>query len=605
MDILKVTSSLNTRNSTLAIHQHVNTNEVFNIVDLSKITKANDRSEEFRQTDNSDSNSSYNIRPEINIPTKTLFSTQILKNLLNEDFIALLQNSTSPETINTFNDFCKNIFLDENTMLNDLLLQEKGQTRFNGEFFDSLRTIYYNTNSKELQSSIVNLLKNISLLSSQESIIESVKNNLLFLSDKMIINPNLSENLNTLADKFLPESMFTDFENLISETAKLLDLASNSIIATDDCKDLINLIKYNLTKLNNNPEHIKSSFENILNLIDNESVKEMLKLQFSHFLQGNAFSELSKKALLSNDTNFADIDKTVYNLSDKIQSFLSSLSTDNIIKQLEILAPIINESALDSSDTNNSVPLEIINIKKILSQIIPTNASDELSQILENFSSTKDLNALINRLQFILNNINDTDVKLLLQKLLNISLTNLTKSSEINYQPPASTQYLVDFLAKTLNNDNFPLLGIVDPDTLVQSMLTCPGVFTPLLHYVLPVKNEYLQAFGEVWINNPTIESGEPNTDNINHIFLTFDIDNVGIFEMELFTQRKNIDISLKCPHSLSKLLVSVKPTVRALINKQGYSLAALNISELTHVRNLNDVFPHLKERRKGINAKA
>ena len=176
-------------------------------------------------------------------------------------------------------------------------------------------------------------------------------------------------------------------------------------------------------------------------------------------------------------------------------------------------------------------------LRDMLNLILPENMSEEVSSFLKNFNDTKDLNALVNRLSYMLNNIDSYEIKVSLSKIMNELLTALSFSDDVTYNQPSSLDYLSDFLSKTLNNENIAHLGIVEPNGLVHSMLTAPGVFTPLLHYVLPVQIGDLKTFGEVWIDNKTLETGEKS--DSHHIFLTFDIEHIGVFELEMFTYAK------------------------------------------------------------------
>lgn len=602
MDILKVSSSLNTKNP-LPVHQHVDTAENFNIADLTKITKTNTRSEEFRQTDDSKSNDGFDISNQLNIPTKSLYSADVLKNLLSDDFLKLLTNSTSPDTVNTFNEFSKNIFLDESSLSGDMQLQQKSQTCFEGSLFDSLRTIYYKTKTGDVKSLIVNMLKNIASLSSQESIVLSVKNNIIYLSQLLKTSPSLSQSVLQLAEKFTLKNLESDYYNIKDTAYKILESASKSIIATDEIKELINLIKYNLSKYNDNPALLQKSFENILKTISDKDVEALLKEQYSQFLSQFHTSPAARKQLLSSDNNFKLLDSITYSLSDNINKHLISQPLSDTLKQLQIFSSLINKTNTNQSSTD-IIFKNIELIKSVLKSVSPNSCATDVEKLADSLVSSKDLDSLIQRLQYIIDNTTDNDVQLMLSKLLNPLLTNLSQCDSLSYHPPSSLQYLCDFLNKALGNENIPLLGIVDPDTLVSSMLTSPGFFTPLLHYVLPLQCYNLQAFGEVWINNPTIEKGEPNDDNINHIFLTFDINNVGIFELELKTLYKNIGITLFFPPSLSKIMTVVKSNIKQIIKNNGYNVSSINVSELRKVRTLPEVFPHLNERRKGINAK-
>ena len=191
-----------------------------------------------------------------------------------------------------------------------------------------------------------------------------------------------------------------------------------------------------------------------------------------------------------------------------------------------------------------------------------------------------------------------------LATILNNVLTELSKSPDVIYRQRTSMENIANFLAKALNNENINHLGIVNPNTLVQSMLTAPGVFTPLLHYVLPVQIEDLRAFGELWVDNNASENASDNEENSNHIFINIDVENIGIFELELFSQNNNLHVSLFCPKDFVKNFSNIKNVVEQIATQSGYTLKSTKVEPLIKVRTLVDVFPRIAERRAGLNVK-
>ena len=72
---------------------------------------------------------------------------------------------------------------------------------------------------------------------------------------------------------------------------------------------------------------------------------------------------------------------------------------------------------------------------------------------------------LANRLSFILNSLENQQVKNSLATILNNVLTELSKSPDVIYRQPTSMENIANFLAKALNNENISHLGIVNPNT--------------------------------------------------------------------------------------------------------------------------------------------
>ena len=152
-DMLKITSLVNPKNYTMPTRPLAQSDAVFNLVDLTKVIKTNDRTQEFRQTENSTSEPNPNVlkSAELNISKSPSFSTNLLKGLLSEEFISQIMQSGSPDMINEFNEFAKNIFIQSENITADLATQHKGATSFNGEIFDILRQIASGTEAPDIK----------------------------------------------------------------------------------------------------------------------------------------------------------------------------------------------------------------------------------------------------------------------------------------------------------------------------------------------------------------------------------------------------------------------------------------------------------------------
>ncbi len=604
-DLLRITQLVNPKNYTNASRPIAQSDTIFNLVDLTKIIKTNDKTQDFRQTNNStaEPNPNFVSDMELNISKSPSFSTSLLKGILSDDFVNQILQSGSPEVINEFNEFARNIFLQGDGIATDLATQQKGATSFNGEIFDIIRQLSAENNTPEVKSAIAQFLKSAFTLQSQNSLITSLSISFAYLSSALFPSKNLSLQLFEMAQQLAKPDSALNFSQLKEQALKLLDQVSNSLIATDKIKNLVSLLKYNISRFNDNPSTLEKSFENMLRHLPDGDLKEQLKGAFLKFTQGNSIPELAKRALNTDNQNYANTDKSTFKLSDMAKEFTQHFSPENFNNELNTVAQQLAKM-IDNNGKHPTISLgdATASLKDMLNLVLPQNAENEVSQFLENFNQTKDLNALVNRLSYILNNIDSYEIKSSLSQIMNNLLTALSHSDDVVYNQPSSMDYLASFLSKTLNNENIVHLGIVEPHGLVHSMLTAPGVFTPLLHYVLPVKIGDVKSFGEIWIDNKTVETGEES--DSNHIFISFDIEHVGVFELEMQTDKKNINVNLYCPHGLEKYFSTLKPQFVEVAKKAGYSINSSSIRPLIKVRNLVDVFPRISERRSGLNVK-
>ncbi len=448
-----------------------------------------------------------------------------------------------------------------------------------------------------MKNAISSFLRNFSTLSSQNEILGSISSNLKYLSEIMSPSKSISNSLLDLSNLFSKDNAGINFPALKQQALQILEQAGNSLIATDKITSMISLIKYNLSRFSDNPNLLTQSFNSILSNMTSESMKQKFTDAFEKFIEGSSIPYPTKDALLEGNNNYINSDKLTHeialSLTNRKIPDAEALNNSDIIKLIK---------QLGENDTLN-VTEGTSKIRQLLEMIIPSDKSHQLNQILSSFEQTKDLNSLINRIRCIINSVSDIGSKELLAENLNKILTSLSNSSEVIYQKPTTLATLVDFMAKSLGNENIKYLGMVDPNTLIQNMLTAPGVFTPLMHYVLPVQIEDLRAFGELWVDKDADDSsGGEGKDN--HMFLSFDIENVGLFELEITNHNKDLNVSLFCPKEFVKPLSVIKSSIQNIAFSKGYKISNTKIDALIVPRTLTQVFPEIAERRSGLNVK-
>lgn len=592
-DMLKITAAQTVKSYASPSKPLADSNTVFNLADLGKIVKTNDRSSEFRETENtfaSDQNAILNN--ELKLAKDTSFLSKILSDFIGQDGI-LSQEQIPDASSKEFNEFVKNIFLSGESLTDDLVAQEKGVTTFKGELFSMLRNLLASSNSEEATNSISCFLRSFATLSSQKEILNSISANLKSLSQLLSPSKTLSENLLNISKLFASDKANINFESLKGQAIELLNSASTSLIVTDKMSNLISLIKYNLSRFSDNPNTLMSNFNDILSLVTDEATKQHLTNAFEKMLEGSNIPFPTKAALLAENNSYLSSDKLTFQIAESIEkneiAMAEGFKNNTVIE----LVNLLNES--ESIDLNDGVQ----KIKDLLSLIVPKENQEQLSELLDKFKDTKDLNSLINRIRYMLNQVSSQSAKEQLASSINKILTALSHSPDITYQPPTSLETLVEFMQKSLGNQNIKYLGMVDPNALIQNMLTAPGVFAPLMHHVIPFKLDDMRSFGELWIDPDCDDSNSDKKSS--HFFLTFDIENQGLFELEIFSSDTDLDISLYCPKKFVKPLSAVKQSIQTVALAKGFNIKASKVSELKKAHTLTQIFPSVEKRRSGL----
>ena len=170
----------------------------------------------------------------------------------------------------------------------------------------------------------------------------------------------------------------------------------------------------------------------------------------------------------------------------------------------------------------------------------------------------------------------------------------------LNTNPATVIDRITELLELEVTHSN--VLGLTHEkiENIVISLLSSPSNFIPLLHFVLPMQSELLQAYSECWID---VESKE----NIQliHVLCAIEIQSLGHFEVEIWQTDDRIKCEVFCP---PELVEGFKPMVHILskrILESSYKLDHVQVKDLVQARSLLDVFSHLNELQNGINVYA
>ena len=173
-------------------------------------------------------------------------------------------------------------------------------------------------------------------------------------------------------------------------------------------------------------------------------------------------------------------------------------------------------------------------------------------------------------------------------------------------QKSSSIQALTDFVEKNINHPALKSIDSFNASNLLQSMINAPGVMTPLAHYILPVQVENTHAFGELWVDNNDDSGATGNGGGKHHhLFLTFDVDTYGRFEVDVYANDNTVRVSLLHPSTFTRNVGSVVEKINRIVATTHYSVSDFQTGVLKEPHNLTQIFPKLSERRAGLNVKA
>ncbi|MCM1419593.1 MAG: hypothetical protein NC084_12715 [Bacteroides sp.] len=170
----------------------------------------------------------------------------------------------------------------------------------------------------------------------------------------------------------------------------------------------------------------------------------------------------------------------------------------------------------------------------------------------------------------------------------------------------SSIRALTDFVARNINHPALKSVDSFNASNLLQSMINAPGVMTPLSHFILPIRVEDTRAFGELWVDNDN-ESSEKSEGGEKrfHMFLTFDVDAFGRFEVDVYAGDTSMNVSLLHPPSFGRNIDRMIEKIHRVAAGAGYTINRFETGVLKKPHNLTQIFPKLIERRSGLNVQA
>lgn len=608
-ELLRVTTPVNQKDYSYNQNSKFQTQEQqqFELGNVDQVNRANERDEQLGEQNLKDQAGAGQLQFRGAFAKDPAMSAVLLKGLIGNSALSALQSSGNAELLNKITEFASEVLLSPENVTDDILRQQGEATIFNGELWTELKNMLSGLQGTslgdEMTGAIIDFMKATAAAEAREGILTSISASLRYLANEAAQSREIVDLLMQTADKLNAGN----FSEVKGDILALVNYLESSLLLNDKTQNLLSLITYNLSRFSGNTSSVGDSFQAIVSMAPDAETADKLGVLFTKFIEKSKLPSDVKLTAL-NDSPSASAQRSMTMLTERI-----AIAVNYGVKKLspEQLANILNDVVgnkgngetfpMDPAVNTRTEPFGTPALRKIFSQLLPDNMKGALNTLLRSFETSKDLNSLIDRLSVIINKVEDMDGKVALAQSVNLILTDMAQAAGINYQPPTTMENMLDFLLKNINDPSLKSLSAMDHSEMIQGLLTAPGVFTPLLHFLVPMNLDGLKAFGELWADPDAGKDPDTGEDG-KHLFLCFEIEEAGYFEMDVYAMGKNINIALMCPAGTERDYASLKNTIPVLASACGYNAEKMMIEPLKRRRELNRVFPKLNERRSGFN---
>lgn len=601
---------------------------------------------------------------QVQVAKDPTLAVETLKDLLNIEVLnqALINGHT--ELYGKLEDLAASLYVKPEELVQEIQNQEQQNTMFSGhEFYDVLREVAKTTTDPTTKELIGNLLKSINFAQNKNEILGALRANMKFLSEYFSPNEKLSAKLLNLSQEWGAEDAEKYFDYLKGETLTVLKDVSGSLLNDERTQMLIPLIVHNLSRYNNSPYMCKEYFSLLMSRISSGTLRESLKNSFNRLYsaifnkekmtspqtpqtqQGRTAEEqtvplanyttnssqnqpLSGNSTEKNTTFTADSDKIQRNDENTPAEISENAEDEPEVPELTGYHRYLNESMsqksfmtlLRQSGYNIEQQLAAYSrgkqtgfqtLENLVKGLFAEDETGEYAQqFSQDFSKLHTIQEVIDKLNEMLRAMPDMPIRERLYGAFVDVIDKMALKNELpqhGVRPPVSSTLdsLTDFIQENINHPALKSLDSFNAANLLQSLLNAPGVFTPLAHYILPLDVDGTKAFGELWVdndeNNP---NNTPGTQRNYHLFLTFDIESIGRFEVDLYALGDEVNLALLYPPRFEKQIEPMKDRINKVVRNVGYTTRTFETAPLKAPHNLTEIFPKILDKRTTLNTR-
>ncbi|MGI6255459.1 MAG: hypothetical protein ACOYJZ_07470 [Acutalibacter sp.] len=142
---------------------------------------------------------------------------------------------------------------------------------------------------------------------------------------------------------------------------------------------------------------------------------------------------------------------------------------------------------------------------------------------------------------------------------------------------------------------------------LVDAMLINESVYMPLNHFVLPAEIDGRALFSEIWVDPDAENDADAKANRKGggvRFLLKLDVQALGLFDVILFNQGKDVDVQIFCPEKASSFTRQIETAVSGILTRNGLTPKKVVARRMERPVTLTEVFPKIFEGKNCVDVK-
>ena len=188
----------------------------------------------------------------------------------------------------------------------------------------------------------------------------------------------------------------------------------------------------------------------------------------------------------------------------------------------------------------------------------------------------------------------------------NLLDTLMRARESVDKIPNSTIEKMINIISDTLRSQESTPAEIRQAELLLLSMLQNQNSLMNVLHFVLPMAEpDGSHVMAEIYVDPDNEEKSRKNSEERSvKLFLCFDSERHGSFEMSFLQTGETVNFSLWCPANLVMAIRGQRRSLAEMMAAHGYSMLRFDVEEFREPHSVGEVFPALLRQKVGMDVR-